>query len=432
MSRTTVIESGEANERELANEQGDVAEYVREREKFEDSDILQGLRELDGASGIRWEVHRQGDMDQSRNGWVCDIPVEQLTIQHLSNLVGPGVYRVIGKHSNGRIATQRTVRIAGDARRWQQQNLQGGTTAGMGGSLNIEEWERRQELKDEKRRRERNELLALMIPALSPIVAAIVGRNGPDVTGLVAALKPPDPMTMIAALKQLSPQVEQNQPTAIESAFKIIDRLKDLSPGEGGTSWLDVFKELARSAGPTLGTMIEGAVVRAQSTSPASATAPLTAPGAVPSVVSLPAPAADGASQTGGANPMFGMLALIPWLKTQLEMCLQKAARGSDPGLIAERLIDDLPDGVKPEQLLELIARADWWAQMQRFDPRVAQYGPWFARMREAILEQFNASSGDSAPGNTAKPVIAQNTMTVTEVKPEPDRPSGEAPKLGL
>ena len=109
---------------------------------------------------------------------------------------------------------------------------------------------------------------------------------------------------------------------------------------------------------------------------------------------------------------MLALLKLQPWLKTQLAMAMEKAARGSDPSLIAERIIDDIPDGVAPAMLIEFVAREDWFTMLQHFEPRVAPYQPWFAQMRQAMLDQFGA-------------VSAAPAMTVTQAPNEIDRPTG-------
>lgn len=123
---------------------------------------------------------------------------------------------------------------------------------------------------------------------------------------------------------------------------------------------------------------------------------------------------------------MFGMLALLPWLKEQMAMALTKAAAGSNPELIAERIIDDLPGSAKPESLLEFIERADWWEQLQRFEPRVATHFAWFQAMRNTMVNVIREESADGS-------VPQLPPMTATQVDTpsgEVDRPQGP-PKLG-
>lgn len=110
---------------------------------------------------------------------------------------------------------------------------------------------------------------------------------------------------------------------------------------------------------------------------------------------------------------MLALLRLKPWLEKQMKMALEKAARGSDPSLIAERIIDDVEDGVDPAMLIQFVAREDWFEFLQGFDARVVSYRPWFTQMRQAMLEQFSATS---APPMTVTPQPASGEL---------DRPTG-------
>lgn len=420
MNRTTVMDPGADPESVINQELGDVGEYVREREKIQDRDVLAALREMDSFDTTRWAVHRVGAIDQNQNGWLGDLEPEMLTVQNIANTWGPGTYRVAGKYSNGQYAAQRTIRIAGDATRATSSPAQ----APMQHTNSFDEWERRQEARDERRRKERNELLAILVPALAPLGAALVGamtnRGGTDIAALITALKPPDPMTLIAALKQLQPDVQANQPTALDQALKLIDKFRDMAPAEGGTNWMDIGKEAIRTLGPVVGPALESAIVRAQNNS-VNATSLARSNTSVPIVNAPVALHAENLSE----NPqMFGMLALLPWLKTQLNMALRKASGGGDPGLVAEWILSELPEGIEPESLIEFIQRPDWWQQIQKFDPRVTPYGPWFTQMRQALIEQVQ---GPDESSRTETPAMSVKQIDDDSI----DRPSGEPPKLG-
>src|ERR1051325_3995395 len=124
------------------------------------------------------------------------------------------------------------------------------------------EQEAREEQRRERARRERNELLAILVPAISPIAAALLGNRGPDVATLAAALKPPAPPTMpemMTALASLKALVPAPEPTAdpVDRALKLLDFLQDKAPsGAGESNWFDLAKEALRSLGPTLGPVV--------------------------------------------------------------------------------------------------------------------------------------------------------------------------------
>lgn len=415
------------DDRPSAEETDSVDSYLTERTAELDAEVLAGIRELDGAEGIRWAVYRVGEENETRNGFLAKIATSQMTSDYLRDKFGAGKYYVRGSYPSGKYAAHRKFEIAADAPRKAGSVNAPASESGFDVQRFILENEMREESRRKARRTEMLEMVTVIGPIVAPIVAAMIGRQGPDLTALVSALKPPDPMQQIAALKALMPETKP-ETSNMDTMLKLMDRLRDMFPSEGGTSWVDVAKELARAAGPTLGNVIEGAMQRATASQAGSfPSAPSTANGAP---LTLPHPAsAVSAGEVGqpsstGDSRMLGMLALVPWLRTQLDICIQKASRGSDPGLIAERIIDDLPDGVQPGQLVQFIAREDWFQQLQRFDSRVASHGPWFRQMRDAILEQFNNTQPEPGPAK----------MTVSEVKPEleNDRPSGELPKLGL
>lgn len=399
-----------------------VEAYQQERERIEDADVIQALRSIDGADSVRWRIERVNSEDPERNGHVMECGTDSIDAEILARKLGPGKYKIVGRYQDGSYAAARRLTIASDA----IQVTRGQGTSSTSSGTSLDELEARYEARRARERAERNELLKIMVPALAPIGAAfitgMVGNRGPDVAALVAALKPPpaptmpEMMTALASLKSLAPE-QTTDP--IDRALKLLDVIQDKAPSGGETGWLDVVKEVIRAAGPTVGTVIEGAVQSAMTRASPTSTTPAAAPSGL-----LPAPSAapgGSVSATPQENPqMLGLLALIPWLKQQLEMAIQKASRGSDPVLIAERILDDLPDSADPEQLLAFVQREDWWAQLQRLDARVLPYAQWFARMRQAMLEQFGqeiaVTSGEAPP-----PV-----MTVSEVKSETiERPAG-------
>lgn len=80
------------------------------------------------------------------------------------------------------------------------------------------------------------------------------------------------------------------------------------------------------------------------------------------------------------------MLALLPWLKNQLEFLIVQAARDRDPALYAELMVDNLPDAVKPENLVQLVSQDNWWTVLQNFNPQVKPYQGWFTGFRQELL----------------------------------------------
>lgn len=431
MTETTLVPAGDLDDRPGFSDQDSPDRYNAERAQREDADVLSVLREVDGAEGVTWKIYRMGADNEEDNGWIADLSTVQLTMQTLSNKFGPGNYRVRGQYTNGTYAGQRTIKIARDAHR--AVSVRGDSPVSTsGGGFDMQAFfamqdkrdeARRQEAKEERdrRRQDRNELLTILAPVMAAAVPALFSR-GPDLGSLLTALKPPDPIQTIAALKQLMPDNQQPPASAMDTALKLIDKFRDMAPAEGGTNWMDLGRELIRTLGPVAAPAIEAAMARAQSAS-SVAVAPT---GVAPSVSAITVGPANPSLSAPENASMLGMLALLPWLKEQMAMALTKAASGSNPELIAERIIDDLPAGTQPGTLLQFIEREDWWQKLQQFEPRVATYFPWFQAMRDAMIAVIRE-------GDEGAPRIPAPTMTVTPVESpaEVDRPAGP-PKLGL
>lgn len=402
-------------------------EYVQERERIEDADVIQALREIDGADTVTWKFERLDADDVNDNGFVGSMSNDAMTMERVAQKFGPGRYKIIGRYSNGTYAASRRVTIAQDV---TVARVGRGTAGGaVAGSLGIEDWERRQEQRDERRRKERNDLLALVLPAMAPVVAALLGNRGPDVAALVTALKPPpaptmpEMMTALASLKSLAPE---QTTSPLDNALKLLDVIQDRAPSGGGeTGWFDLAREVIKAAAPSIAPMIEAKLaerVQPLLAAPGNPGAGSPAPGSsiVATATSLSAVSATDVSE----NPaMFGLLALIPWLKTQLGMALDKAARGTDPVFIADRILDDLPDNANPQELLRFVEREDWFDQLRRLEPRVTPYREWFERMRAAMRE---ALSDEAVPPAMQVAEVGMKESPDDEI----DRPLGPPPPL--
>lgn len=84
---------------------------------------------------------------------------------------------------------------------------------------------------------------------------------------------------------------------------------------------------------------------------------------------------------------MLDLLPHLPWLKAQLSKLAQAAARNRDPELYAAMFLEELPAGLPPQRVFELLSRADWLEQLARFEPSIAtNTTPWWQRLQVLIL----------------------------------------------
>lgn len=428
----TTAGAGATAESVINRELGSVPQYVEEREQREDRDILSGLREMDGAATITWGIHRFGEVDDTRNGWILDLPPEMLTIQTIAAKCGPGQYRVEGKYSNGQYAARRTVRIADDAVNAKRAGVgsSGVSGSGAGGGYDWREYEAREDARRERARVQRNELLALLVPAIAPIGAALIGafagRSGPDLATLITALKPPpppDPLAMLVQLKALNAPAEAAG-NPLENALSMMERLQSIT-GSGGneTSGMDILKELVRAVGPRVGGMIEAAMLAqaggaAGGMSVTTVSTPALPPGAQPLQANQ-----ESEATSGGADAM--MLDLLPWATKNLGLLIGYARRGLDPQMYADWLYNEIPDtwdDAKVAQLAQLLQHPQWFELLCKFQPGCAEHREWFTRMRAHLVRVF--ADLNAAPGT--EPAPAPRPAPV-----EPDMPAAPPSLMG-
>lgn len=443
-------------------------EFDEELEGRANLDIIMGLREVEGAELVRWQISRLSDpTGRKPTGYLCEWGTDLLSTHRIQDEFGAGTYKVVGKHSNGRFAGQRTVKIAEDSKNPSQTQIVPQSESGTGSSSMSEimtmmlqqneqrrqedsDRERREEARDERRRKERMELMTIAAPVVAAIVPALFGR-GPDIAALITATKGPTLAETLTVIRELTPQpVVPTGPGPIDTALKLFDKFTDLAPKPGGeTGWADVLKEIVRSVGPGLAPLaaqlaamrpVRGAPIQGQLPAPSAPTAgppdlyggmspqvsPANAGSSAPSVpidssvIQFP-PASGSHDQEGEDVNIVQMVKLAPWLKKQIEDLLQRAARDSSPSLYAEVVLDSIPENINGDVLLEFLKRGDWLQTLQQFDSRVANYAPWFTTLRNEIIKTGEEIKAELAAQVKPAPSSSPSAPTPSEI----DRPQG-------
>lgn len=429
-------------------------DHARETAEIENLDVLEGLRSLQTGDPILWRIYRTGHQDPDMNGFLETWPTSRLTQDRIRDEFGGGVYRVRGTHSDGRFAGGRTIHIAGDAKRKEKNDM---GTASSNSGPNLVEFMTAQESRDaarrreeaeerkrekeerkeeeERRRKDRNELLAIVMPAVTGLTTAIVGafsaNKGPDIASLMVAMKGPDPITVLTQMRALD---KSQGPDMVTKLLPLL--LDKIGSGSGGseTGWMDIAKELVKSAGPTVGGMIEASVqaakIRAEAQQSGVGTPPMTVtPTLSGSVSEVPAlqpprrrrnPSVNGplpvesaelrgdSVHTAGANSpsmpvggqvdmnLFALAPHLPWLKDQLNRMGNAAVRGKDPELYAALFLEELPEGIDINVVGQLLAAQDWFGKLCAVDGRLNRedFLPWFTSLRDHILRSLQAESG--------------------------------------
>ncbi len=397
------------------------AQLAREEVDRAAIDILEGLRKLQSTEPVRWTIERVDG--EGTPGLLAKWPTVSLTWERIRDEFGPGTYRVEGRTNRGGYVRRTTITIASDAPRKVREGMHANafnvteflTQQEQRDRTRREEDDRRyreREEKEERQRTERKELLLALGPALLTAAAQLFNRPQIDVGALAAALKPapaPDPLVMIAALKQLAPE-QREQPGTLETALKIVDVVTEkggLSGSNGQTGIMDILKELVHVAGPTVGPLIQSSIERAQANAQAQAVAQNGSVRVVTGAAGvLPSPAGATAQATPAPEPsgdpaVLDLLPHVPWLQEQLARCASAAAKDRDPQLYAAVFLEELPEGLKPERILELLSAPDWFQKLCGFDARIANQGAWWDAMRRQLLEYLREAIGPRPPVST-------------------------------
>lgn len=353
---------------------------------LEDAEYLRALTEIEGSDEVRWNVYCTTPQD--RAGYLCTWGSTELSLERIRDEFGGGKYRVRGTFANGRYAGGRTITISGVAKpKPQAVPLAAGQDVG---SL-LSQLEARERERREAGSARTMEYMRILAPIMGPVMAALLGNRGPDLTAILAATRGPSLADVTQTMANLK-QMQGGEETKLDHFVKMLEVAQNLGGKSGSdTNWLDILKEGLGMARPA----IEGLVASAAHRLPAPS--PGMMPGSTSPLSLMTTPATSPVPPTAPVSAFAGvegdpMLRLLPWLKNQLEFLLVKAARDSDPGLYAELLIDNIPEGVAPQKILDLLSREDWWSVLSQFNSHVAPYAGWFGNLRAEIVAGLTAS----------------------------------------
>lgn len=329
-----------------------------------DRDVIAALLELEGASDARWRVHRVLPVDNA--GFVCEMNSAELTLATIAARCGPGKYRVNGLDAKGRYIGQRSITIAKPADN-PIRDVSGGNST-VADMLAIMREERARSKDDAFK------WAQLIVPCLVPILPTIFSRKETSLAELTTAL---------ANMKQLAGG-DSSQLGRVEEFAKMVEVVKSIT-GDGndkGSTWVDLIRDGVKELAP----VAQAALMRVPPQPVARPTIANPRP-APPDGLAVPPPEFVQPAQPEVENPM---LKLLQWFRAQLEVLVLKAAKNSDPGLYAEYLADNFPEGLDPQMLASLLTRDDWWPSLVQFYGPVEPYMGWFTELRKELLDMIS------------------------------------------
>lgn len=326
---------------------------VDEDAAHQEADVLAELRGLGADNEHRFTVSRISSKPGEQQGYCATYNAGDLSLDNIRDQFGGGKYRIRVTDSAGKYVTMRTVEIVSlpkpTAAPAQQQaaspDLQGMVTAlaaalkPQGGGMDIQAL-----------------MLAMMNNQAEMLKAIATGRPQ-------ESLKLTDILTLMNASNKGGGASD-----AVATLLQGVKLGKEFAGGE--TGMLDV----AREGLGVLSTLI----TREQDTT------------ATPAQLAAPArtSAGNGAASTPKPNnagdPMFQKL---QWLRAQIAGLVNQAARGKDPELYAEVLIDNLPGFFTADEIMAKLQEPNAVEQLAMLDGRVRQHAEWFEHFRQAAIE---------------------------------------------
>jgi hypothetical protein len=252
----------------------------------------------------------------------------------------------------------------------------------------------------EERERKKGDMFEwakLLVPLLGPKLLELVGggAKGPTLPELIRAVK--DMKDLQAPAQDISAQFTQ--------VMSVIQGAKDLVGDDGGgktgSTWVDLLRDFIQSpAAGALAGAIPGMGMRPPGM-PTQAFPPTT------NATALAAPAISASGSASAPGPATDsqpvepdVLQQLSWLRATTAQLLVQAQKQSNPRLYAEVVLDNLPDFIEPQALLERLGAETWWAQLQQLDARITPFAEWFQKFRDYAVRSLSRQQR-KAQGNT-------------------------------
>lgn len=401
---------------------------VADLDALEEGQLSRAIDEIRAVEGAKAEVYRMSPPE--KEGHCRVYPVSLFSIERVAADYGPGKYRVRFKGVGDKY-------IKGGSSFMVAEGLHAATPTaaptGIQDFLALIKAEREKEAADrEKAKGQWWDIAKLVIPLVAPKILDMLGGG--------KAMSPADIVGMMRDLRELQgPQ--QDLSKQFEQVASVLQGARDIIGEDGGgksqtgSTWVDLIRDLAGS--PAAGALVQALSGAALQPSPLPLPSPTVAtPVQVPvnvapqpnagNLKSVPAPAAGCSSPKPSPSP--DMFQQLQWLRATLGQLLVQAAKGANPRLYAEVMLDNLPPYIDPSGLFERLAKESWWGELQAVDARVAQYEDWFARFRDYVVRALkrrarklaeSAGEGGGLGPETTAPSPAPNLPGPNEVMPE-------------
>jgi hypothetical protein len=340
-------------------------------------------------------------------GYCGKIPISKFDLEAMKTLYGPGRYMVQIKGPKGFLPGGGPVEIA--------PTPEAAKPAGGEFASYLELVDRR----EAERRTRTDDWIKLAMASAAPIIAAWVARpatGGTDIAALVAALKPaPGPSladlsTAMVNMKTLSEPKESGG--TVDTVLKVFEAAQSMmgdkeDSGKPGSSWIDVIRDLIKSAPDAIKPMLEARMAAMQAARGGAAPVQQNPPQIQNTKPIQPA------SQPAPTPPKdANMLEMfMPLIKVNLAKVAGWAEKNRDPEIYADVLVDELPDNfgsyIPLSDVLNYLNHAQWFENIVSIEPRLSGHRDWCDECRLAVIEIMKEFEKEAA-GDEVKPMSAE------------------------
>ena len=357
-----------------------------ETDEPDENDALSELRGLGVDGEYKFTVSRVARKPGEQSGYCATYQAGDLSLDAIRDQFGGGKYKVRVTDSAGRYVANRTLEIMDVPKKDapavaaaqpfvmpQGPDMQGiaallqAVKPGADASSSI------------------MPLILAMMESQGKMFAAMMNRPQPE------SMKP---MELIALMKATQTE-SKSDPVAL--LLQGLELGKSLAGGED-TSFMGVAKTGLEALMPL--------IQQQANQQPAAAPAPVRRIPAPPVVSSLQPPDKALAAAHGTTEPAapvqetanVDIIRKVQWIRSQTAALVAQAARGKDPALYAEVMLDNLPPFITADEVFERFNAPDAVAQLAQVDSRVTQFAEWFERFRGEVLGMLTDEDDDPVP----------------------------------
>jgi hypothetical protein len=367
-----------------------------------DDDALGRLVEMGGGSDARYEVRRTSPAEFA--GYVGTYGADELSLDRLAEEWGGGKFTIRARGGRGNFLGSANVQIAGKAKNKSDGSAPAVAAPAASGGADL------------------GAVLTAMqkssdaqITMLTNLVTGLLNRPAP------ALPTPPDPLAMIAALKDvLKPAKADSGADAVAMLLKGIDLGKSLEGGGGETGFADVMLkgfDMVKSVASTT----------AAKPKPAPRRLAAPAPGTVPAIeapAASPTPNKQESPNRPEGAPVLPVFKQLQWIGQQAKFLVIQASREKDPELYAELFLDNLPDFLPVEEVHKQMSEVGAVQRLAQINPDVLKFPEWFEEFRAAVVrlieEEPEDEDEDTDTGDGGE-------LVDPEPEGEPDTGGGES-----